>query len=115
MAAGQVEEAVEEMSSAKQYLLHEQPLQLLPAVVDALAIGGVHHPNQRVRLLEVVLPVGPEGLLAADVPFTASAVSRACERGRICRTNVEFVAPDVHISFRSTTRPHARLLTRRSL
>lgn len=43
-------------------------MELSPAVVQSLAVCGIHHPDERIRLLEVVLPVRAEGLLAADVP-----------------------------------------------
>jgi hypothetical protein len=43
-------------------------MQLLPAIIQALAVCGIDHPDQRVGLLEVVLPVCAERLLAADIP-----------------------------------------------
>lgn len=52
------------------YLLHEQTLQLPPAITQSLPVGGIDNPDDRVRLLKVVLPVGPEGLLPTDVPYT---------------------------------------------
>jgi len=51
------------------YLLNQESLQFLPAIVQALAVRGIHHPYERVGLFEVVLPVCAEGLLAAHVPF----------------------------------------------
>jgi hypothetical protein len=51
------------------YLLQEKPEELLPAVFEAFAVGGIDDPDQSIGLLEVVLPVGPQGLLATDVPF----------------------------------------------
>lgn len=50
-------------------LLPQQALELLPAVIQAFAIRGVHNPDQSVSLLKVVLPVGAEGLLATDIPL----------------------------------------------
>lgn len=38
-------------------LLLEQPVQLLLAVVYPQPVGGVDHPDERVRLLKVVSPV----------------------------------------------------------
>jgi hypothetical protein len=49
-------------------LLQKEALQLLGTVVHPLAVRGIDHPNQSVRLLEVVLPVCPERLLATDIP-----------------------------------------------
>ena len=49
-------------------LLQEQALQLLPAVLQSLAVVGIHDPDERVGLLEVVLPVRAKGLLATDIP-----------------------------------------------
>lgn len=50
------------------HLLHQQALELPLAVVHALAVGAVHHPDEAVSALKVVPPVGPQGLLAADIP-----------------------------------------------
>lgn len=55
------------------YFLHEQTLQLHPAVVQTLAVGGIDDPDEGVGLLEVALPVRAKGLLAADVPCKRSA------------------------------------------
>ena len=43
-------------------------MQLLPAVVDAQPVGGIHHPDQGVGLLKVISPVRPQRLLASDIP-----------------------------------------------
>jgi hypothetical protein len=50
------------------YLLYEQAFQLLPAVCQTSTVSGIDHPDECVCLLEVVLPVGSECLLTADVP-----------------------------------------------
>lgn len=50
------------------HLLHQQALELPPAVLHALAVSAVHHPDEAIRALEVVPPVGPQGLLATHVP-----------------------------------------------
>lgn len=50
------------------HLLHQQALELPLAVLHALAVGAVHHPDEAVRALEVVPPVGPQGLLATHIP-----------------------------------------------
>lgn len=55
------------------YLLYEQPFQLLTTVLESLPVRRVDYPDERVGLLEVVLPVGTEGLLAANVPCKPSA------------------------------------------
>ena len=50
------------------HLLQKQAFQLLPAITESLLVSSIHNPYQRVRLLEVVLPVGTKGLLTTDVP-----------------------------------------------
>lgn len=50
------------------HLLHQQVLELPLAVLHALAVGAVHHPDEAVGALKVVPPVGPQGLLAAHIP-----------------------------------------------
>jgi hypothetical protein len=40
-------------------LLLEQAVQLLFAVLDPEPVGGIYHPDEGVRLLKVVSPVGP--------------------------------------------------------
>lgn len=51
------------------YLLEEQAAQLLPAVVQALPVRGINDPDERVGLLEIILPICPQRLLAADIPL----------------------------------------------
>lgn len=58
-------------------LFLEQPLQLVPAVLDPQSVRGVHDPDEGVRLLEVVPPVGPERLLPANIPYFGT-ISRLC-------------------------------------
>jgi hypothetical protein len=70
-------------------LFLQQPCQLVATVVDALAVSRVHHPDERVRLLKVVLPVRPQRLLAADIPCAVSIWSWEASR---CSTYVQFVA-----------------------
>lgn len=70
------------------HLLLQKAMQLLPAVVDAQPVCGIHHPDQGVGLLKVVAPVRPQRLLASDIPCAGSA-SDSEERGK--PTNVEFV------------------------
>jgi hypothetical protein len=53
-------------------LFLQQPCQLVATVVNPLAVRGIDHPDERVRLLKVVLPVGAQRLLPADVPYTVS-------------------------------------------
>lgn len=50
------------------HLFEQQPCQFLPTVAYALTVRGVNHPYECVCLLEVVLPVRAQRLLAADVP-----------------------------------------------
>ena len=50
------------------YLLHEQAFEFLPAVCQTFTVCGIDHPDKSICLLEVVLPVGSESLLTADVP-----------------------------------------------
>jgi hypothetical protein len=73
-------------------LFLQQPGQLVATVVDPPAVSRVHYPDERVRLLKVVLPVGPQRLLAADVPCAVSI--RSCAASR-CSTYVQFVASSV--------------------
>ena len=49
-------------------LVHQQALQFPPTIVDAIPVGGIHHPDERVGFFKVVFPIRPERLLAADVP-----------------------------------------------
>ncbi len=54
------------------HLLLQKAVQLLPAVVDAQPVGGIHYPDQGVGLLKVVAPVRPQRLLASDIPCVLS-------------------------------------------
>lgn len=54
------------------HLLKQQPCQLMPTVAYSLAVGGIDHPDERICLLEIVLPVRAQRLLAADVPWEVS-------------------------------------------
>ena len=49
-------------------LLEEQSLQLDLAVMEAKAITGIDHPDEAVRMLEVVAPIRPDRGLAAHIP-----------------------------------------------
>lgn len=51
------------------HLLHQQALELALAILHALAVGAVHHPDEAIRALKVVSPVGAQGLLAAHIPY----------------------------------------------
>lgn len=55
------------------HLLQQKPFQFLPAVIDSFPVHRIHHPDQRVCLLEVILPVCAQRLLATDVPWRRSA------------------------------------------
>jgi hypothetical protein len=50
------------------YLLHEQAFEFLPAVCETFAVCGIDNPDECICLFEVVLPIGSECLLTADVP-----------------------------------------------
>ena len=43
-------------------------MQLLLAVAHAHTVARVDDPDERIRLLEVIAPIGPQRPLAADVP-----------------------------------------------
>lgn len=60
------------------HLFLEQALELAPAVVDPLTVRGVDHPDERVRLLKVVLPVRPQRLLPAHIPCDVSVPCPSC-------------------------------------
>ena len=49
-------------------------MEFVHAVFDSQAVGRVHYPDKRIGLLEVVPPVGPQSLLAANVPLARSAL-----------------------------------------
>ena len=72
--------------------MDEKALELLPAVIETLAVSGIDNPDERVGLLEVVLPVRAEGLLAADVPCGCQPGMEAAQRGGAKQTDVQFVA-----------------------
>ena len=54
------------------HLLEQQPCQLMPTVAYALTVCSIDHPYECVCLLEIVLPVRAQRLLAADVPWEVS-------------------------------------------
>lgn len=62
------------------YILQQESTQLLTAVVQTLSVRGIDYPDQCVCLLKVVLPVCPECLLAADVPWPR--ISRRVGHGK---------------------------------
>lgn len=55
------------------HLFLEQPVQLVPAVVDAQPVGRVDDPDERIGSFKVVPPVRPQSLLAAHVPYRVLA------------------------------------------
>ncbi len=55
-------------------LFLEQTVEFVHAVFDSQAVGRVHHPDKRIRLLKVVSPVRSQSLLAANVPLVRSAL-----------------------------------------
>ena len=54
--------------AAAAHFLHQQAFQLVSTVSQPVPIGSIDDPNQRVGLLEVILPVRAKGLLTADIP-----------------------------------------------
>jgi len=74
------------------HFLLQQAFQLLPAVIKTRAIGRVNDPDQRVRLLEVILPVCAQGLLAADVPCDRVRTSNGLRDLPEDLTNIQFVS-----------------------
>lgn len=50
------------------HLLHQQALKFSLAVLHALAVSTVHHPDEAIRALKVVPPVGAQRLLATHIP-----------------------------------------------
>lgn len=56
-------------------LFLQQTVQFQPAVLDPLAVGGVHDPDEGIGLLKVVPPVGPQCLLPPDVPCVGQSPS----------------------------------------
>ena len=67
-------------SCSRDYLFLQQLVQLLLAVVESPLVRAVHDPNEAVCRLEVVAPVGAQGLLTADVPNVQ--VESECGRER---------------------------------
>ena len=51
-----------------QVVFGEQLLERLGAFGEAAVVGGVHHVDEPIRVLVVVLPVGSDCLLTTDVP-----------------------------------------------
>ena len=58
----------DEEGGAQQPLLPKQGVQLRSAVLQPPLVSRVHHPDQTVRGLEIIPPVGPQGFLAPNVP-----------------------------------------------
>lgn len=54
------------------YLLEQQPCKLMLTIAYSLTVGGIDHPDERISLLEIILPVRAQRLLAADVPCVVS-------------------------------------------
>ena len=79
-------------------------MQLLPTIVQTFPIGRVHHPDERISLLEVVLPVCSECLLTSNIPYTMLEGWRSRSRTGRIRTNVQFVA--FNFISKSTSKRH---------
>lgn len=75
----------------KPHLLQEQTFELCFAVFQALTICGINDPDERVCLLEVILPVCAKGFLATHVPCALSVKFWHAE-GQAGRTNVQLVS-----------------------
>jgi len=39
------------------YLFHQESLKFSLAIVDPCAVGGIHHPDESIRLFKIVSPV----------------------------------------------------------
>jgi hypothetical protein len=50
------------------HLLEQQPCKLVPTIAYSLAVRCIDHPDERVCLFEIVLPVRAQRFLAADIP-----------------------------------------------
>lgn len=74
------------------YFLLQKAFQLLPTVIEASAISRVNDPDQRVCLLEVVLPICAQGLLATDVPCDRIRTSDGIRDLPNPLTNIQFVS-----------------------
>jgi hypothetical protein len=83
-------------------LLQQQSLQLVSTVRQTFSICGVNDPDQRVRLLEVVLPVRSESLLAADIPFQASVAAITADERAIQIFSLYLHLISVHLNPRVT-------------
>lgn len=62
----------------------------MATVIYPLPVGGVNHPNKRIRFFKVVLPVCSQSFLTAHVPYLVS-MSLVTKQDR-CSTYVEFVS-----------------------
>lgn len=88
------------------HLLPQQQLELCLAVVQPRAVGGIHHPDEPVRLLKVVAPVRAEGRLATHIPnveLEAAVPGRgwglsSCGAGRQAAPSVACVRARTHSS-----------------
>lgn len=50
------------------YILLEEAVELLLAILHAHAVSRVDHPDQRVGLLKIVPPIWTESPLTTDIP-----------------------------------------------
>ena len=56
------------IAAVEAYLLEQQCMKLLATIANACSIDSIHHPDQRIRLLKVVSPIGADRLLASNIP-----------------------------------------------
>ena len=59
---------VDEQGHLGEALFAQKRLQLFDALAQSLFVTGVDHEYHAVGVVVVILPVGPDGLLATDVP-----------------------------------------------
>ena len=60
---------VDEEGHLGEAFLGQKSLQFLDALAQSLLVTGVDHKHHAVGVVVVILPVGPDGLLATDVPY----------------------------------------------
>ena len=95
------------------YFFHEQFLQFMPAVVNPFAVSSINNPDQRVCLLEVVLPVCAQGLLAANIPYIPSKSVVEKVDARRCSTYVQFVSVTVSFCYHEWPSSNAPIIFNR--
>lgn len=57
-----------EQGNVLEVVFNKEGLKLLGALLETLLIGGINDVDETIGVLEVVLPVGTDGALTANVP-----------------------------------------------